>query len=854
MKTLTARFTGRAALLGAVITVFATGSATAQDCWLPDAFEPNDVVPVNITTGSYTGLSLHKAGLNTLRDVDRFLVRIPPYQRLTLDFENSHANGQTAPETVSGSIEPVDQSDERRVFLAANGAPDEDAVYDNPFGQDLDVLIELRGYLQQQASCLHYDMSVALGPRPCDVLSDDLLEGPDDCGGGTILQPGLHSDLIVFGSRRRQGRDGDVFRIPSVPPRETFTISPILDGGDWETLTFDVFSDPACQDSVWSWSDRSIQHLGASPRDFFVSVDTTAQSGYQRYGIGLQFEPCSQVSLDAFEPNDRCGPYTPISIGTYTGLTLGDGDVDSFELLIPPYSRLVVDATAHVDEYQLAVRGAITPGCPDLHPSSIVWRNDTGTARPFRFSVEAVTNGCTSYDLDISTELPLPCTNAATALEEPNDDCATATVIAQSADGSGGRAVTLQPGDEDFFRIEVPAESVLRVELSDPNIYDWNQLILPTLILDAFPGGDCSATPLRSVRPMQDTTHDGIVIISTHVDLVNRSDLAEEWVLRTAHGQPVSECRGYNLYFHSFHVDEIAEYANYHDTSCQEPTPLRDSDSIVGPLAPSRPLFGSVSLQPGQVLEVELHSGFARAYPAPVRLSLHLGSADCASGGASLGSASIDPLFFPPPPADVGIFLTHTNTSGNTQRVIAELALGPQAGVTVSHARFSMRVDGERPYRTQCSSLERAPWRLGCPCGNIDETSPVYEGCANSTGSGSWLHATGTPSIAADDLELHLEGMPPHAPAIIYHATNAHGSEQSFFDGLLCATSGVNYSWPIVADGSGRWDSAETTVSFLSNAGVLAYASQLQCWYRDPAGPCGSRSNTSNAILIDWLP
>ena len=139
-----------------------------------------------------------------------------------------------------------------------------------------------------------------------------------------------------------------------------------------------------------------------------------------------------------------------------------------------------------------------------------------------------------------------------------------------------------------------------------------------------------------------------------------------------------------------------------------------------------------------------------------------------------------------------------------------------------------------------------------CPCGN---TGGAGEGCANSTGSGATLSATGSASIAADDLVLDAAGLLPSQAVLLFAGVNAvnGGNGVSFGDGLRCAGGtlkrlGVRSPNP---GGEASWGPGLAAIGGWS-AGDLR---RLQAWYRDPvASPCGTGFNLSHGIEVQLLP
>lgn len=138
------------------------------------------------------------------------------------------------------------------------------------------------------------------------------------------------------------------------------------------------------------------------------------------------------------------------------------------------------------------------------------------------------------------------------------------------------------------------------------------------------------------------------------------------------------------------------------------------------------------------------------------------------------------------------------------------------------------------------------------PCGN---TAAAGEGCANGTGSGARLSASGTDSVVLSDLQLQVQQLPPSQPVLFFQGNSqlAGGAGVPFGDGLRCAGGAVVRLEALAADLSGL---ATTTVALAAAGGVSAGdVRRYQAWYRDPQGsPCGTSFNLSNGLELVWQP
>ena len=139
-----------------------------------------------------------------------------------------------------------------------------------------------------------------------------------------------------------------------------------------------------------------------------------------------------------------------------------------------------------------------------------------------------------------------------------------------------------------------------------------------------------------------------------------------------------------------------------------------------------------------------------------------------------------------------------------------------------------------------------------CPCGN---TGGLGEGCANSTGSGAILNASGSTSVAQDNVVLSGQQLAASQPGLYFQGDNAinGGLGNAFGDGLRCAGGAVVRLEVVTASLAGT---SSTSVPIAATGGVLAgQTKRYQLWYRDPIGtPCGSGFNFTNGYEIVWAP
>lgn len=137
---------------------------------------------------------------------------------------------------------------------------------------------------------------------------------------------------------------------------------------------------------------------------------------------------------------------------------------------------------------------------------------------------------------------------------------------------------------------------------------------------------------------------------------------------------------------------------------------------------------------------------------------------------------------------------------------------------------------------------------VNCPCANLE---PVRGGCSHSGGRGALLVVGGSQFSELGGLTVHALDLPSQAPALLFSG-ELTGPEliMPFRDGILCFAGGsVVRHGTRTADAAGRADFSgdyDPRVDRLPGETVL-----LQVWFRDPAGPCGTGSNFTQAVRLE---
>lgn len=165
-----------------------------------------------------------------------------------------------------------------------------------------------------------------------------------------------------------------------------------------------------------------------------------------------------------------------------------------------------------------------------------------------------------------------------------------------------------------------------------------------------------------------------------------------------------------------------------------------------------------------------------------------------------------------------------------------------------SGAAYVYQTEDAFPWSVYCSGDGSG---MPCPCGN---PGGAGEGCANSTGTGASLTASGAALVSDDSLVLTVGGTVPGQPGIFFQGDNEvnGGLGVPFGDGLRCAGGSVVRLRVVVGDVGGVASSTGVQVSV--RGGVSGgETKRYQWWYRDPSGsPCGSGFGLSNGVEVFW--
>jgi hypothetical protein len=150
-----------------------------------------------------------------------------------------------------------------------------------------------------------------------------------------------------------------------------------------------------------------------------------------------------------------------------------------------------------------------------------------------------------------------------------------------------------------------------------------------------------------------------------------------------------------------------------------------------------------------------------------------------------------------------------------------------------------------------------------CPCDPGQIGSPGH-GCANATGEGAILSATGSVSVAGDSLQLHIANMPNPSSVLFIQGNVQQGSGLGSFngDGLLCVNGtpgnlirlGVHGGQPGTSN-YGYGVGSDPLISVRGAIPAIGGTRFYQAWYRDNAAFCTTAHyNFSNGVGVTWIP
>lgn len=277
------------------------------------------------------------------------------------------------------------------------------------------------------------------------IFTDECYAGAhgNDCSSASFLA--LNSSVSASIS---PAGDQDFFRIEVVTPGvlRVFTTG--------STDTYGTLRNSAC--ATIAFDDDRGEGLNflisgsISPGTYYVSVRHFSASRTGNYNLRVEFEASGD------DHGDTCSSATAVSLNsTSNGQINAPGDQDYFRIQVPSSGRIRVFTSGNTDTFG----NLRNSGC-----TSIVSNDDSGAG--LNFLIEGTVAAGTyyvsvrhfspystgSYSLRIEFE--------AAAADDHGNSCASATALSLNTVRGGQIEV---PGDQDYFRIQIPAAGRIRV-------------------------------------------------------------------------------------------------------------------------------------------------------------------------------------------------------------------------------------------------------------------------------------------------------------------------------------------------------------------------------------------------------
>ena len=139
-------------------------------------------------------------------------------------------------------------------------------------------------------------------------------------------------------------------------------------------------------------------------------------------------------------------------------------------------------------------------------------------------------------------------------------------------------------------------------------------------------------------------------------------------------------------------------------------------------------------------------------------------------------------------------------------------------------------------------------------CGSVQA---FCESTTNSSGASASISSMGSNSVATNDFGLRCEGASTNSFGIFFHGPDP--TQVPFGDGFRCAGGmTIRLQPPLSASPAGDFSRPLDVNAPPANGGngliSIGDTKNFQLWYRDPMGPGGTGSNTTDAVQATFLP
>ncbi len=139
-----------------------------------------------------------------------------------------------------------------------------------------------------------------------------------------------------------------------------------------------------------------------------------------------------------------------------------------------------------------------------------------------------------------------------------------------------------------------------------------------------------------------------------------------------------------------------------------------------------------------------------------------------------------------------------------------------------------------------------------CPCAGFGGAG---EGCANSTGVGAVLQASGSASLSGDTFALHASGLPSNGIGLIVRTpiSTISPNGSPFGNGLYCLSGTSVQRGQVLTSVTGTLDFPNFKGAPYGAGKAPGDPDFLQLWYRDALNLCAQPTvNFSNAWFVAW--
>ena len=686
----------------------------------------------------------------------------------------------------------------------------------------------------------------AAGLASAQCPAPDSFEPNQDCAGAVTLATGTYNSLTVMGLTSPGGADEDFYEVHLLAG-EVVNVDCLFSHstGDVDIFLYDLATSPNCGGDMFadflvgSWSvtdDENVSYVNptAVARTIIVRVKIYASDACANYDLIIDTlpDPCAALPDDGFEANDSCASAAALSDGLHSGLFVSATDADFYAIDVPAGYVLTVDASyvagvdADPDLYLYSDQSCSIELDEDeafFGSARVIAANPGASAATFVLEVRVdMGDGCNDYELNVVT-LPDPCISSVDDAFEPNDDCSSATALSMGLHAG----LYVSDAAPDYFTIDVPIGELLTVDLS----YSFGV----NADLDLFLYDDLACT--NEVE--SDDGENGVGQVRW-----SNSTGAVATIVLEVRVAPGGGCNNYDLDLWTVLdpcLDPSSDDAFEDNDSCAAALVMIDGSYPGMFVSKTDHDYFEVRVAAGDTLFVDLLFTHATA-DVDVYLFDDPVPCDTLSGYLKRGYTSTN-----------NEHMVWTNSTGSTQIYYVKVVVYWNSDGECNDYELQLSGSGSVLATPSCfgdGTTDVGGGLVGCPCGNQSAIG-AGEGCASSLGYGATLTASGTSTVANDDLVFSISQARASQPSMLIQGSALVAFP--FRDGILCTGTPTERVEVVFLDAAGG---GSTVGSIVTNGNVSPGDTRhYQQWYRDPGGisPCGNGSNFTQALMLTWM-